>query len=140
MLQARARARLLAYENNIYVFGGLSLQDVCLNTVEKFDPETGKWSYVEAMLTKRSRYGVASFNGKIYVCGGFDGARYLRSAEVYDLNTDKWAFIAEMRYKRCGCAVFQHSGYLFVVGGYNKRTNLNTIEMYIPETNQWKVV
>lgn len=36
------------------------------------------------MLTRRCRLGVSTLNGKLYVCGGYDGSTFLQSVEVYD--------------------------------------------------------
>jgi kelch-like protein 18 len=42
-----------------------------------------------AMLSKRCRLGVATLNGKIYACGGYDGSSFLRSVECFDPVTNK---------------------------------------------------
>ncbi len=42
------------------------------------------------MLSKRCRLGVATLNGKIYACGGYDGSSFLRSVECFDPVTNKW--------------------------------------------------
>lgn len=57
--------------------------------VERYDPNTGKWTEVTPMLTKRCRLGVAALNGKLYACGGYDGSTFLQTVEVYDPET-KW--------------------------------------------------
>ena len=54
--------------------------------MERYDPVTDKWTEVTPMLTKRCRLGVATLNGKLYACGGYDGYTFLQSAEVYDPN------------------------------------------------------
>ena len=38
-----------------------------------------------------SRLGVATLNGKIYACGGYDGSSFLRSVECFDPHTHKYA-------------------------------------------------
>lgn len=56
--------------------------------VERYDPLSGVWTVVKPMLTRRCRLGVATLNGKMYVCGGYDGSTFLQSVEVYDPVTD----------------------------------------------------
>lgn len=56
--------------------------------VERYDPRTDTWAVVKPMLTRRCRLGVATLNGKLYVCGGYDGSTFLQSVEVYDAKTD----------------------------------------------------
>jgi len=41
------------------------------------------------MLIKRCRLGVATLNGKLYACGGYDGSTFLQTVEEYDPQTDK---------------------------------------------------
>lgn len=57
--------------------------------VERYDADTDEWTPVTSMLTKRCRLGVATLNGKLYVCGGYDGSTFLQSVEMYDPITDK---------------------------------------------------
>lgn len=63
---------------------------VKLMQVERFDPQTGQWTQVASMLTKRCRLGAAALNNKLYVCGGYDGSTFLRSVEVYDPIADQY--------------------------------------------------
>ncbi|VDN13857.1 unnamed protein product [Dibothriocephalus latus] len=55
-----------------------------MNTVERFDPKTGVWHRVASMNYRRSALGAAVLNGRIYVCGGYDGVASLRTCEVYN--------------------------------------------------------
>lgn len=55
------------------------------------------------MNTPRAWPGVAKFEGRIYVIGGFDGSNRLRSVEVYDPETNKWTYISSMLVGRAGC-------------------------------------
>lgn len=57
--------------------------------MERYDPHTCQWTSVTPMMTKRCRLGVATLNGKLYVCGGYDGATFLQTVEMYDPLTDK---------------------------------------------------
>ena len=57
--------------------------------VERYDPTTGQWKAVTSMLSKRCRLGAATFDGKLYVCGGYDGSTFLRTVEVYDPITSR---------------------------------------------------
>ena len=40
--------------------------------------------------SKMSRLGVATLNGKIYACGGYDGSSFLRSVECFDPETNRF--------------------------------------------------
>ena len=62
-------------------------------SVEKYNPETGKWTYVADMQTMRRNAGVVAVNGFMYVCGGDDSNQNLQSVEVYNPKTDTWALL-----------------------------------------------
>ena len=57
---------------------------------------TGTWEESRAMLSKRCRLGVATLNGKIYACGGYDGSSFLKTVEVFDPVTKKWAQVKKI--------------------------------------------
>ena len=62
---------------------------------------TGTWEESRAMLSKRCRLGVATLNGKIYACGGYDGSSFLKTVEVFDPVTKKWAQVKKIN-ATCG--------------------------------------
>lgn len=134
MLSNRFVEGVLAFENSIYVFGGRN-EYGSLDTVEKFDHVTGKWTFIKSMHQKRHSFGVARLKEKIYVCGGSDyyGSQYLKSTEVYDPKTNTWTNLAEMNTKRMSFALLASKDKLFAIGGFNSGSNLQTIEMFDPK-------
>ena len=66
----------------LYAVGG---QDgvSCLNYVEKYDPESNKWSKVANMTTRRLGVGVAVLNGCLYAVGGSDGTSPLNTGQLF---------------------------------------------------------
>ena len=61
-----------------------------LDSVERFDVATNKWTTIAAMLRPRGGVGVDTLAGKIYAAGGHDGNRYLSSVETYDPLTGRF--------------------------------------------------
>ena len=51
--------------------------------------QTESWAETVPMLSKRCRLGVATLNGKIYACGGYDGSSFLRSVECFYIVLNK---------------------------------------------------
>jgi kelch-like protein 18 len=92
------------------------------------------------MLSKRCRLGVATLNGKIYACGGYDGSSFLRSVEVFDPLLNKWSYIASMNVTRSRVALVADMDRLWAIGGYDGMKNLSTVEMYNAETDSWTFV
>ena len=72
----------------IYALGGHNGLSI-FESVECYDPSTGRWEESRSMLSKRCRLGVATLNGKIYACGGYDGSSFLKTVEMFDPVTKK---------------------------------------------------
>ena len=62
------------------------------------------------MLSKRSGAGAAVGDGKIYVCGGWDGREPLRTVERYTMLHDSWELVSEMHCKRARGLGVAHFG------------------------------
>lgn len=60
-----------------------------LNSVEKYDPDTDKWSFVSSMMFCRGGVGAAALGGQIYAVGGHNGVHYLKSVEIYEVQLDR---------------------------------------------------
>ena len=69
----------------------------------RFNVLTRQWTILSQMNTPRAWPGVAIFDSRIYVLGGFDGGYRLRSGECYDMENDNWSFINNMLVSRAGC-------------------------------------
>lgn len=108
--------------------------------VERYDVQKGQWFLMPPMLTRRCRLGVAVLRGKIYVCGGYDGATFLQTAEAYDPVRQKWQFVAPMNVTRSRVALVANCGRLFAVGGYDGVSNLSSVEVYDPDVDRWTPV
>lgn len=63
--------------------------NVSLNSVEKYDPDNDKWTFVNSMKFYRGGVGAAALGGHIYAVGGHSGVHYLKSVEIYDVQLDR---------------------------------------------------
>ena len=72
-----------------------------------FVSATGTWEESRAMLSKRCRLGVATLNGKIYACGGYDGSSFLKTVEVFDPVTKKWAQVNDLGFMDLGLTSYR---------------------------------
>ena len=77
----------------------LEVEKVKVTTVSKIHVNAVLSKTVEVKLgeralklaqSKMSRLGVATLNGKIYACGGYDGSSFLRSVECFDPETNRF--------------------------------------------------
>lgn len=105
--------------------------------MEKYDPVANVWTNVTPMQSRRCRLGVATLNGKLYACGGYDGNSFLKSVEEYDPHENTWKYVAQMNVKRSRVALAANMGKLWAIGGYDGESNLSTVEVYDPESDTW---
>lgn len=92
------------------------------------------------MNSSRSDASAASLNGKLYICGGFNGQECVNTAECYDPANDIWTLLAPMSSRRSGVGVVSLGRFLYVVGGYNGTERLNTCERYDPDKHRWETL
>lgn len=61
--------------------------------VESYDPSSGQWTRVAALLLPNSEAGLAVWAGKIYVLGGYswESMVFSRAMQVYDPDKGSWA-------------------------------------------------
>lgn len=98
MCEPRYELTAVNYKDKcIFVFGGTdgSAHRECLKSVEKYDPQQDRWSYVKSMHQPRSSAFAFVHNDKIFVIGGERGEDITPTdCEVYDPVTDDWQVIA----------------------------------------------
>ena len=98
--QPRSDAAGVALGGKVYVVGGFDGANQ-LRSVERFNPRTGRWKkvafcyrwkrreeplQVRSMSTARSGVAAAALDGSLFVVGGWDGTRRLRTGEVINNN------------------------------------------------------
>ena len=76
-----------------------------LNTVERYDPRSNKWTPVAPMGTRRKHLGCAVYNDMLFAVGGRDDQTELSSAERYDSTTNTWKPIVAMNSRRSGVSL-----------------------------------
>lgn len=74
----------LSNSNFIYLIGGSTPYEMKLTLVERFEIDSLSWRICASMREKRSGCACVELNEKIYVIGGSDGERALKTAEMYD--------------------------------------------------------
>lgn len=87
-------------------------------SVERLDTENQQWERIPSMIQQRCRFGAATFKGKIYVAGGYDGTSFLKSVEVYDPVEKKWSPVSPMNMRRSRVSLVSTNEGLFAVAGY----------------------
>ncbi len=87
----RAYYEAVELEGRLYFIGGTELpDDLTTNQVDRYDPSTGTWETVAPMLYSRASAASWTYDGHIYVAGGYDDNGDLGTTEVYDPATNTW--------------------------------------------------
>ena len=81
----------------VYAIGGRCGMDwsTITKSVEKFDPDDGKWVFVKEMNVERCAHAACVVDGKIYVVGGLGGKKIVKPVECYDSSLDTWSIVGE---------------------------------------------
>ena len=138
----RQGASAVVWNNNIYVFGGKTENDILLNTVEKFDPNTGIWdeTTVTPFTIPRFNASAVVFNNHIYLIGGRNSSNdVLKKVEKYDPVQNSWQEVHEMRREREGHTAVIFKDSIHVFGGAKDNGDLiDEIEHYDEEDDEWE--
>lgn len=106
--------------------------------------QAGGWTKKADMPTARVGVGVCSFEGKIYVVGGYDnGGKVMATVEQYDPATNTWKKLTDMKVARSYPSLVAMNGYLYAIGGENPTgcgPNVSSIERYDLKADKWKVL
>ena len=131
----------------IYVVGGFSrskknfLSSInTLDSIERFDIDTGVWQNYKGMCHPRSSHGVAVLDRKIVVAGGEDASLISDSVECFDPDENYWTPLPSMKHPRYGLGLASLSGCLYAFGGYVGTEVGGSVEKYNEKERTWTVV
>ncbi|MEO5656387.1 MAG: hypothetical protein ABIO65_11120 [Nitrospiria bacterium] len=121
---ARSHPAVATLGGKIYAIGGGGPRFASLNSVEVFDPPSGRWSAASPMPTLRSGAMAVPLGDRIAVIGGGfrkpDGKfTFLRTVEFYEPATDRWTAGPDMLqpHDYPACAVLDE--WIYIVGGHH---------------------
>merc|ERR1719400_427571 len=94
-----------------------------LCSVEIFNPATNEWSFGPSLQVPRSGVKAIAYNDKIFVIGGYDGTRRLKTVEVYDPLVSPYFQLQpkQLMQRRSNFAVTLTDDKIFIMGGYDGR-------------------
>ncbi|XP_035013146.2 kelch-like protein 36 [Hippoglossus stenolepis] len=98
MSMARGWHCMASLNHLIYAIGGSddhedTTERFDILQVESYDPRSGQWTRVAALLLPNSEAGLAVWAGKIYVLGGYswESMVFSRAMQVYDPDKGSWS-------------------------------------------------
>ncbi len=136
----RAGAAAVTYNGKIYVFGGKSVNNNVLNSVEVYDPLNETWSITEVASFKYARYNATAivWKDKIYLIGGRSNNKVMEKMEVYDPAQNMWSKAHEMHNEREGHSANILNDHIYVFGGRKSSDYVDDIEWYDAENSEWE--
>ena len=125
----------------IIIVGGWS-RTAPVRSVEVYDPMADMW-FFEANKrnpTPVAYHGLVVMEKQLYVIGGFDGDRYLKTVNRFDPERLKWRTVATLCTCRCYVSAALCRGLIYACGGFNGDTRMKSVERYDPVDNRWTMM
>ena len=85
----------------------------------------------------RFAYAIATYAGKVYVFGGWDGSSYVDTVFIYDPTTAQWSSGKPLPIGRGFAGAATLNDAIYVVGGYANEHEFDRCDRYVPRTDQW---
>lgn len=120
----------------IFVPGGRLASGEITNIMEVYDPYKDFWELGAALPKALSAYALVTFEGRLYLFGGWDGNQYLDTVFVYDPSRGTWMTRTPMPTRRGFAGAVVVGGKFFVIGGFNGTNALAVSEVYHPDRDQ----
>jgi len=108
----------------IYVPGGMLANGQVTNRLEVFDPRKGSWESKAELPLAVSGYALATYEGQMYLFGGWNGKQVVDQAWRYDPFNDEWHAAANLPSARAYATAAEVSGKIFVMGGWDGTQDL----------------
>jgi DNA-binding CsgD family transcriptional regulator/N-acetylneuraminic acid mutarotase len=120
----------------IYIPGGRLDSGKVTDVLEIYDPIHDAWKIGKSMPVALCAYALATFEGKLYLFGGWDGDRYVNRSFEYDPVSDQWSELAAMPSARGYAGAATAGGKIYVIGGKNENGALAMSEVYSPNIGE----
>ncbi len=143
---ARSQHGLVSLDAALGAVGGWRADGGLVSEVEALRADETAWRVATHLPTPRREPGVAVWDGRIVVAGGFDGTSdgdldgYQDLVEAYEPETDTWSRLPRMNEPRRGLTLVAIEDALYAIGGYNASGYSGVVERYDPEPGRWSVV
>lgn len=134
----RDEPAIAATSTEIYVVGGRAdgPERIILDSVERYDIGTDRWSMIAPMKIGRCQAGAICSGGALYVFGGVQPYRGVTSTvEVY--RNHAWTFMADLPRARHGLQVAALGSKFFVCGGMTNKGVFDSVDIYDLQTHTW---
>jgi len=125
--------------DDIYVIGGYDKSGDPLDVVEVYNVKNNSWKSIAPLPRVLHHAAAASYDGKIYVVGGFIAREWIPTNQlfIYDPIKNQWTEGNPMPTPRGALNALFVNGTLYAIGGQDNAKSSNKNEAYDPLTNKW---
>ncbi len=116
----------------IFIPGGELPGGEITDVLEVYDPRRDSWEKMASLPLAVSGYALATYEGRLYLFGGWDGEQALDRVYVYDPDDDRWTEGTPMPTARAYAGAAEIMGRIYVMGGWDGEKALDVNESYAP--------
>mmetsp|Transcript_6675 Transcript_6675/g.15388 ORF Transcript_6675/g.15388 Transcript_6675/m.15388 type:complete len:742 (-) Transcript_6675:101-2326(-) len=109
-----------------------------LKSALMIDSITGEGFVLDDMHIARKQVSAAEADGLVYVAGGWDGHKYMRSVELFDLASNTWKKGPAMLTARGSFGMANLGGMICAAGGYDGHKHLSSCEFLNRTMQVWQ--
>lgn len=132
-------------DKKVYLAGGGTDGWNIVKNLYVYDPLVDEWTEKAPMNSSRWTPCAQSWNGKLYVFGGYTGSSWMvsKTIEVYDPELDEWTYLSQAPTPRAAMDIWLNEDQLFVFGGFHGYSNTagyyhtEIISRYDMTTDSW---
>jgi hypothetical protein len=122
MRERRQAPAAVAHNGLVYIIGGLIKTGTASDSIERFDPRTGRSEIIAHLQGARMWHRAVVVGDKIFVLGGAkpygsSGVDLRKSLEIFDLSTGTVSSGPDMPEPRSQFACVEAGGQIFAIGG-----------------------
>lgn len=132
---AVANVKAAVVGGRIYVPGGLTADGHATDVLEVYDPTSDAWTQGARLLKPLFGYALIADEGGFWICGGWDGERYVADSYYYRASTDAWEPAPPLKIARGFAAGALLGGRVYVTGGFDGNTVYRLCESFAPATS-----
>ena len=120
----------------IFVPGGKTADGKVTDNLEVFDPRHSVWEEKANLPIGLSNYGLAAFEGKLYLFGGWAGSQPSDSVYYYDPDQDAWSEISKLPYPSTTVLAVQIENRIVLTGKTEPTSSETFLLSYYPNRDE----
>ncbi len=135
---ALANVQATSVGGAVLVPGGCDAEGTPTASVHRYLPDDDVWEEVAPLPEPLCAYALTTYEGQVYLIGGWNGRTYRAVAYRYDAGDDVWTELASPGEARGFGGAAALGDRVFYVGGYDGDERA-TCEVYVPAEQRWDV-